>query len=60
MSSEKGEEVVITVEDNPPAKRKKQSSFTSFFSGSTRAVKEVKKTDKVNSEHCKLKLHGNG
>ena len=41
MSSEKGEAVVITVEDNLPTKRKKQSSFTSFFSGSTKAVKEV-------------------
>ena len=47
MSSEK-EEVVITLEDEPPTKRKRQSSLTSFFSGSTSALEEVNKTDDIN------------
>ena len=47
MSSEK-EEVVITLEDERPTKGKKQSSLTSFFSGSTSAVEKVNKTNNVN------------
>ena len=48
MSSEKEEEVVITLEDETPTERKKQSSLTSFFSGSTSAVEKVNKTDNAN------------
>ena len=48
MSLQKEEEVVITLEDEPPTKGKGQSSLTSFFSGSTSAMKEVKKPDNVN------------
>ena len=47
MSSEK-EEVAITLQDKPPAKKKKESSLTSFFRGSTSVVKQVKKPDNVN------------
>ena len=47
MFSEKEIEVVITLEDKP-TKRKKQSSLTSIFSGSTSDVKEVKKPVNVN------------
>ena len=47
MSSEKEEEVVITLEDERPTKRKKQSSLTSFFSGSISAVEKVNKTNNV-------------
>ena len=48
MSSEKEEEVVITFEDKHSTTSKKQSSSTFSFSGSTTAVKEVKKPDNVN------------
>ena len=47
MSSEK-EEVAITLQDKPPTKKKKESSLTSFFRGSTSVVKEVKKPHNVN------------
>ena len=47
MSSEKEEEVVITLEDERPTKRKKQSSLTSFFTGSISAVEKVNKTNNV-------------
>ena len=46
MSSEK-EEVAITLQDKPPTKKKKESSLTSFFRGSTSVVKQVKKPDNV-------------
>ena len=46
MSSEK-EEVAITLQDKPHAKKKKESSLTSFFRGSTSVVKQVK-PDNVN------------
>ena len=48
MSSEKEEEVAITLEDKHSTKSKKQSSLTFSFSGSTTAVQEVKKPDNVN------------
>ena len=48
ISSEKEEEVVITLVDEPSTKRKKPSNLTSLFSGSTSAVEEVNKTDNVN------------
>lgn len=47
MSSEK-EEVAITLQDKPHAKKKKESSLTSFFRGSTSVVKQIKKPDNVN------------
>ena len=47
MSSEKEEEVVITLEDKTPNKKKKGSSLTSFFSGIV-LWKILKKLDNVN------------
>ena len=48
ISSEKEEEVAITLEDKPPTKKKKQSSLASFFNDVTSVVKEVEKPDNVN------------
>ena len=56
MSSENEEEVVITLEDDAPTKRKRQSSLTLFFSGSTTSVKEVKKPDNLNKSVKKRTL----
>ena len=56
MSSENEEEVVITLEDDAPTKRKRQSSLTLFFSGSTSDVKEVKKPDNLNKSVKKRTL----
>ena len=48
MTSEK-EEVAITLEDEPPTKKKKQSNLGSFFSVNTSVAKEVK-----NHTHAKV------
>lgn len=42
MSSDKEEEVAITLKGKPPTKKKKQSSLTHFLSGITIVVKEAK------------------
>ena len=48
MASER-EEVLITLEDEPPTKRKKKSNLSSFFSVNTSIAKEVK-----NHTHAKV------
>ena len=51
MASER-EEVLITLEDEPPTKRKKKSNLSSYFSVNTSIAKEVK-----NHTHVKRGAH---
>ena len=51
MASER-EEVLITLEDKPPTKRKKKSNLSSYFSVNTSIAKEVK-----NHTHAKRGAH---